>query len=152
MTELSITGGADDLQRVGKALKDAGAKDLRNELLRRLRDEGKASIVDVRAAARRELPKRGGLADLIGGSKFATRTKVSGTKVGARVEGTSGKHKLEFLDQGTVKHPVYGRGKWVTQTIRTGWFSETLEGHAPRIRRGMQETLADVAARIEAQA
>src|SRR5690242_12010056 len=95
--DLRVTG-ADDLERVGKRLREVGAGDLRKELLRGIREAGKPVILDVRKSALETLPRRGGLAALVAKSKFATRTRVSGKNVGVQIKGTGKNPKSRLVD------------------------------------------------------
>lgn len=140
--DLRIEGGA-DLERVARRLKDTGNKELRKELLRGIRQATKPLKAKVQGAARRDLPQRGGLAALIGKANVGTSTRLSGNNIGVRMTGRN-----KAIDEGTVRHPVFGRGAWVAQKVTPGFFTETIEGEADAIRREVVDVLEDVAKKI----
>jgi hypothetical protein len=140
--------GQRDLAQVAAALKASGNRDLRKELLRGIREQGKPAIADIRTNARTQLPGRGGLADIIAGSKFAVRTRATGTSPRVRLTGTS-RHDVTALDEGTLRHPVYGSKRWTAQKVTPGWFSTPVLQHAPRMRRNMRAIVRGVAKKIE---
>ena len=82
------------------------------------------------------------------GSKFSTRTRAQGANVGVRLMATN-RHDIEALDKGVLRHPVYGRKKWVTQSVAQRWFSEPIEHRAPELRDGVRRVIADIARKIE---
>lgn len=152
MTELSIHG-AEKLQHVGRALKESGRAGLKKELLRGFREAGKPVVKAIRASAASELPQSGGLAAKTARSSIGVRTRLGGKTVGVRIEGrNSGIRGLQSLDNGQVRHPVFGRGTWVGQRVTPGWFSKPVEASQGYLRGHMQGVLNDVAAKIERSA
>lgn len=147
----TVEGGARDLERVARRLKETGRKDLRKDLLAGIRKEGKDTVKDIKASAAAELPHRGGLAELVSRSSYGIRTRMSGNSIGVRVQGTSRSVKsLRALNAGRLRHPVYGnRNVWVEQQVEPGWFDKPIERDADNIRRGVDRVLDDIARRIE---
>lgn len=143
------TKGADKLRRVAAAVKVAGDKDLQRELRRAMQRGGKPLLAAARAGAAERLPKRGGLADRVAGSKFAVRTRSVGKGAGVRVIGRSG-YDLQGLDEGMVRHPTYGHRPWVGQHIKPGWFSDSEEAAAPKVRDELVQAIDTVARKLEA--
>jgi hypothetical protein len=143
--DLKITG-ADELGDLARALKSAGATDLRRELYRGLNRATKPLRAKAQEAARRDLPQSGGLAALVGRSKGTTKT-FTGRDPGVSIvfKGTA-----LATDKGYVSHPVFGnRGAWVRQPVQgAGWFSETMRDSAPAVRRELLEAIEDVADQI----
>lgn len=141
--------GANELEALGRRFKEAGAKDLRKELLAGIRKTNKPTISAIRASARAELPHGGGLAEIVASSRIGTRTKLSGSRVGVEIKGV-GKVGLAGLNRGRLRHPVYGNRKvWVSQQVPAGWFSDPIEKDMPRIRAGIEDAMQDVARKIE---
>lgn len=141
--------GANELEALGRRLKEAGDKGLRRELLAGIRKTNKPTISAIRANARAELPHGGGLAEIVGSSRIGTRTKLSGKNVGVQIKGV-GTVGLTSLNRGRLRHPVYGnRGTWVTQQIPAGWFTDPIEKDVPRIRAGIEDAMKTVARKIE---
>ena len=141
-----------DLRSLGKALKDAGDKSLRKELLAGIRKVGKPAIEDVRASALATLPNKGGLNERIAKSRFGVRTRLSGNSAGVQIKQTDkGKAASSIDEAGTWRHPVHGnRRAWVEQTYgpAKGWFTEPLDDQGPRLRREIAGVMSDVAAKI----
>lgn len=148
--EASIRG-ADDLERVARRLKETGNGELRKALLKGIRDTVKPTTATIRAEAYRTLPRRGGLAERVAKSRFGARTRTSGQNVGVRIEGRgAGGMDLRFINQGRLRHPVYGnRRNWVQQQVSTGFFDEPIERDKPAMQRSIQRVMDDVARHIE---
>lgn len=143
--------GADQFFAVGAALKSAGGGGLRRELLRGIRKEAKPVIAAARRGAE-ILPQSGGLAAEIAGSKFSTRTRLTGGGAGVRIVGASADN-LKRIDAGTVRHPVYGnRAVWATQSVPPGWFTKSTQEVLPAVRAGVARVVTDVARRVEGAA
>lgn len=123
--------GADQLRDVGRRLRAAGdaGKGLRKELLREIRQVTKGPAADeLKAAATRRLPSRGGLAAYTAKNlKVTSRTKLSGREVGVTVVATVKGMDLPKLEAGKLRHPVYGHGPWVNQAIPAGIFGDAVE-------------------------
>lgn len=150
MAGLVEVRGGRNLSRIARDLKAAGNGDLRKELLRGIRKGTKTAIPDVRAAALRDLPKRGGLAERVAGQKFGARTSLGKTPR-VRIVG-QGMKELQTIDDGSVRHPVRGNRKiWVAQRagITPGFFSSTLKKKAPEIRHALDDVMGDIARKIE---
>jgi hypothetical protein len=130
--------GANELAELAAKLKRAGNNELRKELLRGIRTAARPMV--TREAARRELPRRGGLAERIAKSKITTRTRTSRTRPGVRVVGMSG-YDLDAIDKGVVRHPTYGHGPWVAQRVKAGWFTDTLEHESKHVRKELRQAI-----------
>jgi hypothetical protein len=145
---LSVTG-AEDLGVLAKRLKEVGDKELKKELLRGIRAGTKGTHAKIRASARMNLPKRGGLAEIIAKSKISTKTRMSGRWTGINIKATS-KHDVASMNRGSLRHPIFGRsGKWDEQPVPVGWFTHPIEADADTIRAEIQKVMADVAAKLE---
>lgn len=142
--------GANELAKVGKALKAAGDGDLRKELLAGIRGEVKKMIPDVQASARSSLPKSGGLADRVASQKWAARSSLASGKVSLV---GSGMKALRDIDAGRLRHPVFGnRSTWVQQRVAPGFFTKPLEDNLPAVRTEIEKVMRGIAARVERQA
>lgn len=149
MSEDFRVTGAEQFRALGKDLKAMGedGKELRRELLKTLRMTGKPLIEKVRASARANLPKSGGLNEFIASSKFTTRNDLAGKKVGTRITvtkpgGSKGWHDVEAFDNGTFRHPTFGRKTWVRQTISGGFFTKPMTESAPEFQRALLAAMA----------
>ena len=149
MTGFAEIRGGRNLSRIARDLKQAGNGDLRKELLAGIRKPVKAAIPDVRTAAATDLPKRGGLAARVAKQKYAARTSLSRSEARVRLVG-SGMKELDTIDQGRVRHPVWGdRQVWKSQRVTPGFFSGTLSRKGPAIRQEIDRVMHAVARKIE---
>lgn len=144
MTDFKITG-ADDLETLARRLKAAGGNELRKELLRGIRETNKSTIAEIRKSAQENLPRRGGLADLVAKGSIGTRTSPTAASAGVSITRKRGRG----LNEGRLRHPLFGnRGHWFQQPVAKGWFDRPIEKDAPEIRAGLERVMRDVAAKI----
>jgi hypothetical protein len=151
--EVRITG-AEQLRKLAVDLKAAGspARGLRVELLRAMRLAAKPMVEAAKASARENLPKHGGLNVWVAdGAKIAARNRVASTNaVGMRIVATEGAAKLEDMDKGKVRHPVFGnRAVWRSQDIQAGWFSKPLNEAMPAVQADVLMAMDIIGRRIE---
>lgn len=147
MIDLKV-GGVQSVEKVARLLKSTGNKELKKELITGITKASKPARQKVKAAAVAQLPRRGGLNRLIGKATISSSTRLSGRNPGVRIVGKRAGISVRQIDEGTIRHPVFGRDVWVTQKIKGGWFSETLEGEAPEIRREVVNVLDAVAKKL----
>jgi hypothetical protein len=146
--------GAEQLAALAKRLKDAGEKDLRRDLMTALtKSTEQLRKRSLPASARRTLPRKGGLNELVARSKMTSTRRTSGRQAGLRVVARNPNLQLRKLDEGQVRHPVFARGGrprvWVRQSVRPGWFTIPTETAAPGIRAEVEQAMTTTAARIE---
>jgi hypothetical protein len=144
---------ADDFYRLSKALKVAGQTGLRKELHKSVVLAAKPLIPKVREAARRDLPKHGGLNERIARKPYRAQARTGVTTAGVRIVGTKVDPRIN--SQGRIAHPVFGRpGSTVVQQVpeAKGYFDETLSESAPLVRAGILAVLSQFPDRIVAQA
>lgn len=137
-----------DLLALAQRLKEAD-RPLRNQLLRSVRQAAQEAIPDIREAARSQLPKSGGLADRVADQAYRVLASYAGS--GARVRiGGLGMKELKDIDAGRLRHPVWGnRTVWRQQSVKPGFFSETIRRRTPEIRAEIERGMAEVAHMIE---
>lgn len=137
---------AQNLDLVAKVLRDIGDKELSRELYRGLNRVTADLKKDAKAEALKRLPSRGGLARRVASSRMATK-RLYGANPGLKIT-ASGKAQLPAMDEGTVRHPVYGnRSTWVDQQVSGGWFSEPMFEGRDEIRSALDDLLEDLAAK-----
>jgi hypothetical protein len=134
--------GSEQLEDVAGRLRAAGRKDLQDELDSELRKPPRRLQSAVAANVAPTMPK--GYEVPLGTSlKWKTRIRTRGPSgAGVRVTVSSRRH-LRALDEGRLRHPVFGRmdSPWVVQRIRSGFFSDPAERE---IRRVQDETVAAI--------
>lgn len=139
--------GAQQLERLAKALKGAD-RELRKELLRRIRAAGKPVVAEMKRNLASNMPQRGGLAADLGRAKIGVRTKTSGSTSGVRIEARHSEHDLASIDRGIVRHPVYGRPPWVEQDVPEGEVSRPVRESKPAMQRAVLRAMDDTADEI----
>jgi len=139
--------GAEQLVALARAAKAVDGT-LRKELLSGLRNAAKKSIPEFQDSARETLPSSGGLADQVASSKFAARTRTTGSSGGVRVVATWGGHDIAATNAGMLRHPVFGSGTWVLQQIEPGWWDRAGERAAPGTQRELFEVMEETNRRI----
>lgn len=147
----SLDQGADDLRDLGAALKRASGADLKKELLRGIRESSKPTIRKIKASTGDYLPNGGGLAARVAKSTIGTRTRLTGANAGIEIKGTgkNGARGLAAMNEGEVRHPVYGRrSAWVAQSVKPGFFRGPIEDDKPQITSSIQRVMNDVAQKI----
>jgi hypothetical protein len=147
-----LTSGGAQLQALGLRLKALGSyqnalasadlvdlgggKTLRSQLLAGIRAGVKPAIEAARAEARSTLPKHGGLNEEVATTAITVATRLTGPRVGVRVavpKGRKRSNKAYGANKGNVRHPVFGKDRWVDQKVPSGWFDDTLKKSAPLI-------------------
>lgn len=139
--------GAEQLAALAKRLRQAGNRDLRNELNRGLRRAARPLIADARAHARRTLPQRGGLNEVIARSKFRVSVRT-GRDPGVRIIAKG--HDARLDTRGRLRHPVFGHRDipWPEQKITPGWFHVPMRAGARHVRRELLKAISEVAKKI----
>lgn len=141
--------GVDELAEVGRRLKETGDKELRRDLLRGMNRATKPVKAKVKAAALRDLPRRGGLNRVVASARISTRTRTSGNNPAVFLTGKKSGHDLRAIDRGRLRHPVFGnREVWVSQDVKPGWWSRTVAAEADEVGREVRRTLDEVARRL----
>ena len=136
--------GANDFLALSKKLKAAGETGLRRELNKGLQRAAKPLIPKVREAARRELPKAGGLNERIAKKPYRVQVRTGAKTAGVRVVGTKVDPRINAA--GRVAHPVFGRPKsTVVQIVpeAKGYFTDTITESGPDIRAAVIGALSE---------
>lgn len=146
--------GIENLERLGKRLRDTGNKTLQKELFKGITRATKPIKAAAKTAAIAELPRGGGLNREFAKATYSTRSRTRGRNVGVRIVGKRKGHDIYAVDRGRLRHPVFGnRSVWVTQLIRprilTGAMAEAAGGrmwHSPK--QEIVRVIDDVARRL----
>lgn len=149
---LEIRGSDDVDALVSRIRTHADAKALRKELYAGLNRVTKGVREDMKASIGPSLPSRGGLAALVMAKASLTTGAVSGRNAGVRIRARHKSYDLKRLNEGRLRHPVFGnRGVWVQQTagVNPGFLDESFEKARPEIARGVKRVLDDIARKVE---
>lgn len=143
--------GIDDLAALGQALKDAGDKELRRELLRAGQRLTKPVKDNIKKHAVTDLPRRGGLNRWVESRlNIKTQVRLSGKNVGIRiVSAGKGTVDMRAINNGKVRHPLFGdRDHWYLTAVRPGFVARAIDEMADDVREEFLQAVADVAARL----
>jgi hypothetical protein len=132
--------GAAQFAALAKRLRAMGDKDLSREFSKAVSASTKPLVQELRKSARDTLPKRGGLAERVAKSPIRTQRRSSARAQGARVVARN-PYAINRLDQGRVRHPVFGRAVWVDQTVKSGWWTRPTEAIGPEVRRNLDAAM-----------
>lgn len=140
MIEVKILG-ADELRRAARIIRKSGRPELQKELLRGLRESTKPIGRAVRTGLPHYLPDT--YAKVLSRAlRFTTQTKATGwpeVTVTARAKGKVEPRRIDAINRGTLRHPLYGdRHHWYAQRVTPGFFDEPAE----RVLRDVQAEAA----------
>lgn len=154
---MAATGvsGAEEFVRLAKHLSVAD-KELRKQLLRRIRAAGKPVAHDMKAGLRAQLPNKGGLASRAAGTPIGIRTRASGKSAGIRLQASGSARSLKARtlksmdESGSWRHKTFGHDPWVDQTEPAveGWFTEQAEDAKPEMQREILAAMHEVTEQI----
>lgn len=131
---------AAEFQAFAAKLKTADRK-LKARLRRRIRQVALAEGPEIVQEGADGLP--GGLAEHVVAK--GARPTVSTTATGVRlVLGKKAGPQIGKLDEGSVRHPTYGRPPWVEQAIPAGAFTEAIEKRADKLREGVAKEVESI--------
>ena len=114
----------------------AGGPALRRAARRNAVIVANPAVAAVRASARANLPKRGGLNEWVAGGRYTVSVLTGPRTAGVAIRGTKSGHDLRTIDRtGRVRHPVYGnRSAWATTQVQPGYFTRPLKAMHPVLR------------------
>ena len=140
--------GADQLVALSAKLKQAGDKDLQRELSKGINKAVKPFREKVRENTS-VLPQSGGLAARA--AKIAApRVRKSSNGVRMVATGKKGLQALEALNAGSIRHPVFGRGGWASQSVTPGFWDKAVEEVGPEVTKQIEAAAAEIIRRIGA--
>lgn len=143
--------GAVELRYVAGKLRKAAVKDLRRELAKAQRQTFKPLQREIVAQAIVILPHTGGLAGIIARAiRVSVRQNLDRREVTAVVYARSRRQLRDIaaMNRGQLRHPVYGRTRWVLQQITPGLVDRPAERIGPRLAKESLDALERVVAEI----
>jgi hypothetical protein len=145
--------GLEDLARLSRAMRAAGeqGKGLKRELRSSLTRETKQTRADMRKAIISGLPQSGGLAaDVQRSTRFTSKVSTGGATLGVRIQARGKRSIRRMNNSGSVRHRVFGRDVWVTQTagIEKGFLDKPFEKSRPALQQAVVQAIARVRAQI----
>ena len=157
---IELTSDQRQIIAAAKALKaEADGKILRRELLKELKATTTPLISDLKAAAL-SIPSSGGsaggqaLRPAIAASLKPT-VRLSGQGTGVKIRASKTPQVRGFslagrrMNKASFRRQVFGRGVWVEQTGKPGWFDDTTKGRNDDIRRDVLKAIDDTVRMIQ---
>lgn len=143
MTTFEIRGGEKFNELAARIRKAEG--ELQHELTDALERSAPPLERAATKSAAANLPHRGGLAGIVASSGMSHQRRAGGIRITAR-----GISQLKLTNAGKVRHPVYGRSRFVTQAIPKArdWFYKPMRAGAPKVRRELVKALDKIARKI----
>ena len=128
--------GTEQFRAAAKALNELGDREVRKAVYRSFREIAKPLGEAARDSGAEAMPHRGGLSARVAASKVGIRNSTTGRNPGVAIILTTREgYKLGYLNQGSLRHPVFGHRKtWRGQTVPAGKFTEGFEKGADKVR------------------
>lgn len=137
--------GTDRLQALAAELK-AADKVLLAGMRMSLKAAAATAIPAIRESAIATLPSSGGrnevgaraLNERVARAPYRARTVLGAKSASVTIRGAQGNRHLRDINNGQVRHPLFGnRDHWYTTPVKPGFFTTPLERMAPAIRTRM---------------
>lgn len=141
-----------DLRQLGDAYKGAD-KVIQKRLRTGLQAAAKPLAERVVREGAEKMPGRGGLRARIAASRPGITAALGGRTVSVSVRiANRQKDALGGLDSGTLRHPVYKTGRWVTQSVPADAFSDAFRRGAPKATEDVNAEIGKALSEIAADA
>lgn len=167
MLEVSIDGSA-TLRLLATQMRERGEASLAREMSRALASASVPVQASIRQEADDAMPSRGGYRSLLSRSlKFRTARKLGAKSASFRLmtfaDGTKQRRDIRALENGVLRHPVFGRSRrlkrgrragtiianpWAVTSIRPGFHRRGTEMAGDQAERAMMDVLEEYAARL----
>jgi hypothetical protein len=144
LPDVQIRGGK-QVPALAAAMQDLGRRGIRNDVQAALLEAGKPLADAARRNAAATLPKRGGLAGVIASSTITVTPLAHLGQAGVRIQAFGHDPRI---DQGKLRHPVYGHDRWVPQAVRPGWFTKAMERAGEPVRAALVRAVDRVLGRL----
>ena len=138
-----------------RKLKEAGDKGMRAQLFKAVNAAAKPLRDAAPDAARKGIGNKHGFGERVASELKTTVRKKTGSNPSVTIQARRGKSPLGRLNQGVLRHPLYGRWKAndghptaYTTKIDAGWWEDELSKHAPEARRQIEQAVQDIRKQI----
>lgn len=128
--------GGEDFHELASRLK-AAEKPLRTAVNKGLREVGKPLGQEMLKRGAAAMPRSGGLSARVANTAVTLGMLRGGKGAGGRVEirlRSKEGFDLPGMNRGKVRHRVFGRGPWVSQSVPDGEFMKPFEESANEVR------------------
>lgn len=154
MTDVELRD-AGDIDALLKRIRQHGdAKAIRRELAAGLNRVSKPVREDMKESTEAPpvLPTRNGLQALVARKQSVIANARGGKYAGLRilVRGKKGAD-VASIQSGRLRHPVFGRGAWVTQSegVKPRWMEESFDDQLPAVQKAMLQVIDEIARKVE---
>jgi hypothetical protein len=141
-------GGIEKFVALARKLQEVDDKKLKGRFYRAINSISKPLISLVRDSAANTLPKRGGLAKRVADAKYRAFRQYRGSAAGVQIIGTD-QYDLRQINQGTVRHLVYGHPPIVAQKVKPLFFDEPIIENASLAREALEKEMDDIARELD---
>ena len=131
------TVSAEDYARFAKALRGAD-KAVARAIRKRIREESAPIGEHVIREGSADMPARGGLSERLAAGRPTVSILAKGASINLRKGGN-----YASLDRGILRHPVYGRSRWVAQPVPAETYTAAFEDLSPDARDRLSEIITD---------
>jgi hypothetical protein len=130
------------LEQLGAAFKDA-EKPLQRRISAALRKAGAQIAADVPRIGAEKMPQRGGLAARLAAARGGVTVSLASKRVSVSIRAkTREGYALRKIDQGQVRHPVYGnKSSWVVQPVPAHAFTDAFTEESPKAQKAMRDAV-----------
>jgi hypothetical protein len=141
--------GNEQFTAAARALNEAADKALRKEVYAAFRTAAKPLGQQMVEEGSKHLPQRGGLGARVAAAKVSQSNATTGRNpsVALKIKVREG-YDLKRMDQGEIRHRVFGTDTWVRQKIAPGAFTKPFQAGADAVRREVLRALERVAEQI----
>lgn len=144
-----ITVSAEDYRKLQAAIKALTDRKLQRIYRKRLREAAGPIGRLVLEKGVEKMPRRGGLADYLAGSRVAMSARASGVDLWL---GNRRKSQLSAINRrGVVRHPVWGHRdrKWAETPVPDEAFTEALAHLPAEATRRLNQVMVDITKELE---
>lgn len=140
--------GADQLHKVYKEINALGAKDLRKQLTKAIREATAPTKTLIKERELAKLPKKGGLAKTTARNRISNRVRMSQRDPGVSIN-IIADYDVGAMNRGRLRHPVFARKgqkvRWVNQKIEPGIITEPIDETKPQVQEAIKMELQKIA-------
>jgi hypothetical protein len=147
----TVDGSVEDFRALQVRMK-ASAPELRPKVRKAIVAATGPARKAVKDELERVMPKGGGLNEYLAKSKITTAVLTGATTAGVEIRGRSPKDRGRFsksqfrkINQGVVRHPVFGRREnaqdWQDTPVPSGWWEDALRPFGAIVEAALIETM-----------
>lgn len=148
----TVDGSVEDFRALQVKLAETGQRGLRKNIRKAVVVATAPARKAVKAELEAVMPKGGGLNEYLAKSKISTAILTGALTAGVEVRGRGPKDKGRFsksqfrkINQGVIRHPVFGRREnpqdWQDTAVPSGWWETALAPYGPAVEAALIESM-----------